>query len=316
MKKELNTLINLDFDQFGRIYAAKNAIEGIRKKNEKFKILDVGGYKGNTPALFPDDSITVVDQYDVKEKNYIQADALNLPFTDDEFDIVVSFDVFEHIAPTKRNTYLSELTRVSNKMTIIAAPFKSELAEKGEMLVNNYYKYLTKKPHPWLNEHIMNSLPEEKIIKAFLKKHNLNYMVIDNNNMVLWNYLQHATLLTGLASNKQSLKSTNAFYNSHINQLEDSNDVSYRKIYIIGEFNKNSNTVKKNTPNPELLMQLTDILFREIGGIILEKNTTIEELKKVNLELNKNLSLIDQSLSWKITKPFRREKRFAKQKNK
>lgn len=315
MNKDLQNLLDLDFDQFGRIYAAKNAIEEIRKKNEKLKILDVGGYKGNTVQLFPKDDVLIIDQYNIKDKNYLKANALNLPFKDDEFDAVVSFDVFEHIKPKDRNTYLLELTRVAKTITIIAAPFKSRHVENAERLSNDYYRFLSNKEHPWLIEHIENTLPETRVIENFLKKRNYNYEIVNNNNVFTWNYLQHAVLLSSLGKDSIKNSEVNKFYNLHLEALEDQKAESYRKIYLISK--KNKLKIKKSSSKEDSLivqMELTDKVFREIAQIILDKNKIIANQNKTINLLKKQTDVLLNSISWKVTKPLRKVRNLAKKK--
>jgi len=52
------------------------------------------------------------DKYGKDNLFFLLADALNLPFKDDSFDIVVSFQVIEHIKPKEVLNYLREIKRV------------------------------------------------------------------------------------------------------------------------------------------------------------------------------------------------------------
>ena len=52
------------------------------------------------------------DKYGKDNPVFIPADGLKLPFKSDSFDIVLSFQVIEHIAPRKVLDYLSEIKRV------------------------------------------------------------------------------------------------------------------------------------------------------------------------------------------------------------
>jgi len=301
-------LINLDFDQFGRIYDAKNVVEQIRGKGQTFKILDVGGYKGNTVELFPKDEVLIVDQYNVEAKNYRKADALNLPFADGEFDIVLSFDVFEHIEDAMRPVYLKELTRVSSIITVIAAPFRSEENEKAEILSNNFYKSITGKNHPWLIEHIENRLPREADVIKFLDKNKLEHKIFNNNDIVNWNYMQHYILLSSIDSTLPGLTDTNRFYNENILGLESGGQDSYRKIFVVGDLKKLTLKPQKKPKSIIAQLELTDKIFLDIAETMSDKNKTIRAQTKLISLLRDENKFIINSVSWKITKPLRAAK--------
>lgn len=305
MNPELKKLTNLDFDQFGRVYAAKNAIESIRKKDQKFKILDIGGYKGNTAKLFPKDEVMVLDQYSVKDKNYIKANALNIPFGRNEYDIVLAFDVFEHILHKDREKFVSELTRVAKLLTIIAAPFRSKLTEEAESITNDYFKRISGKDHPWLIEHIDNKLPTSEAIENYLHKNKLKYQVVNNNNIEMWNYMQHFTLLSVIASMPAALAETNMYYNSHIDALEDSSREPYRKIYIIGDLLNKNFDQQKSERDLSVELELTDKIFIGIADHMIDQNNKIESQTKLIKNLQNEIHILSGSLSWKITKPLR-----------
>ncbi len=79
------------------------------------RILDLGCGALGLRALEPDLDITGVDL--VERPDYpgpfVRADATRrLPFADDEFDLVYSSSVIEHIAPRDRETFAAELRRV------------------------------------------------------------------------------------------------------------------------------------------------------------------------------------------------------------
>jgi len=54
------------------------------------------------------------DKYGKENLDFVEADGLKLPFESGSFDVVVSFQVIEHIAPKNVLNYLSEIKRVLN----------------------------------------------------------------------------------------------------------------------------------------------------------------------------------------------------------
>ena len=79
------------------------------------RILDIGCGGFGLRALLPGFDITGVDVIERPEYHgpFVCADATKeLPFADQEFDIAYASSVIEHIAPTLRPTFASELRRV------------------------------------------------------------------------------------------------------------------------------------------------------------------------------------------------------------
>ena len=61
------------------------------------------------------------DKYGKDNLIFLPADGLRLPFKSDSFDIVLSFQVIEHVAPRDVLNYLSEIKRVLNREGIFLA---------------------------------------------------------------------------------------------------------------------------------------------------------------------------------------------------
>src|SRR3989344_7674596 len=77
---------------------------------ENVKLLDVGGKKGLLRffGLKP----TVIDMEESDEPNFVQGNALDMPFGDKSFDVAVSCDVLEHIETSDRRKFIAEMLRV------------------------------------------------------------------------------------------------------------------------------------------------------------------------------------------------------------
>ncbi len=96
-----------------------------RRRHERFfamcglaegaRVLDVGCGALGLRALEPELDITGVDMAERPDYPgpFVQADAAaGLPFADDEFDLVYSSSVIEHVPPARREAFASEVRRV------------------------------------------------------------------------------------------------------------------------------------------------------------------------------------------------------------
>lgn len=61
----------------------------------------------------------------------INADAQDLPFEDNQFDVLTSFDMLEHLLPETVDTVLSEMARVSRRFCFSISYVKSVIKVKG-----------------------------------------------------------------------------------------------------------------------------------------------------------------------------------------
>ena len=59
----------------------------------------------------------------------IQADATDLPFQENAFDLVLTTDMLEHLPRDMEDKVWEQLFRVSNKWVMVAVPFREELLE-------------------------------------------------------------------------------------------------------------------------------------------------------------------------------------------
>lgn len=113
------------------------------------KILDLGCGNGNYTVIFSKNNNRVIgaDVNDFRHKKYskkfdfVKYDGERLPFKYDSFDLVVSFDVIEHVEDDVN--YLKEIKRVlkKNGMVFLATPNRNRLSNCLLKLVGREVKY-------------------------------------------------------------------------------------------------------------------------------------------------------------------------------
>lgn len=224
----------LPFDQFSRQSQVFEIIESLRTKDQSFTILDVGGYRGVTREMHSKDKVTVLDIFDVKEKGYVQGSGLALPFEDESFDFVVSFDVFEHIENKDRQKFLAESARVAKIAVITAAPVATETNVQAEKYLNDLYKRMHGNDHPWLTEHIEYGIPKVGQAQGIFKDLQLHTMVLPSNDVSLWTAMQGAIFLNSkYGAFPEDIAKLNEFYN-HTAPNDGTEDPlhSYRHIVL------------------------------------------------------------------------------------
>ncbi|MBU1926083.1 MAG: class I SAM-dependent methyltransferase [Candidatus Omnitrophica bacterium] len=129
-------------------YATKyyQAIDLIVKKyslRDSFKILDVGTGTGQTTSLFKTkhNKVIGVDIVDRRGAQYVNnfdfqlENGLELSFADESFDLVVSFDVIEHIKDAQR--FVKEMMRVLKigGKILIGTPSRLRISSRLQMML-------------------------------------------------------------------------------------------------------------------------------------------------------------------------------------
>lgn len=226
---------DLPFDQYSRQMQVLYIINSLRKRDQKFTILDVGGYRGATEYLHKLDEVTVLDVFDVNDKNYIKGDATNMSISNNRYDFVVSFDVFEHISKDKRESFVKEMCRVAKRGVIVAAPVKTNKSKQAERSVNDYFISLHSKDHEWLYEHIKYGIPEAGQAARIMRGELMSIIVLPSNDIDLWVQMQGAIFTVSKHAHLHTqLKDLNRFYNQKIGPFDGSKKLeqSYRHIVV------------------------------------------------------------------------------------
>ena len=211
-------------------------------KKDKLKVLDVGG-AGSMLAEFLDIDLTIIDIIPNEETtaNYVVGSALDMPFEDNEFDVVLSCDVLEHIKKEDREVFIKECARVSKDLLVIAAPFNLTGVRMAEISANNFYRSFTGKNHIWLEEHLKDELPELYQTKKYLKKLNLDYGYFSHTSLNYWQLVTRMGFLLVYEDKHpkfvEAIKSINEFYLDKI-MINDFSLTGYRSFVIASKKSK------------------------------------------------------------------------------
>jgi len=154
-----NNNLFLPFDVFSRHKIVASFI------NEKDgRVLDVGGgVKGLDRFIKNQITVTNLSAGDVI------ADGRNLPFTNDQFDVVTSIDVLEHVPKKDRQRFINELLRVAHKKVILSTPLGSDAHNKAERKLLAYMENKDSSSD-YLREHIKNGLPTIRELNEYFPK--------------------------------------------------------------------------------------------------------------------------------------------------
>ncbi len=126
----------------------------------------------------------------VKLAKTIVLNCEQLPFENEEFDIVISVDTLEHIPKDKRENFLKELKRVSKNTVLLHFvmhdPVKQFLGRDGDIKFNQWYLNNFKKEHRWTAEHLTIEPPSCREIENVFE----NPVITGTQNIDAWfNYI-------------------------------------------------------------------------------------------------------------------------------
>ncbi|TXK76915.1 glycosyltransferase [Paenibacillus sp. N3.4] len=190
------------FDHYQRY---KHAAEVINKwKNssgiKKIRILEVGANEHKNLELFlADDDITYLDiqlpDHLKFDSSYIQGDATEMPFSDNEYDWVIALDVFEHINNDRKQAFLLEMNRVGKHGFLMSAPFNTPGVAVTEKSANTFFHVLYGEDYRWLKEHEELGLPELDETLDFLIKREIPFIHFGHGSLAIWEMMMSTHFL-------------------------------------------------------------------------------------------------------------------------
>lgn len=284
--------MKIPFDQYQRYNNTKKLIELVREGEKRvFKILEVGANEHQMLEKFlPNDDITYLDielpENLLNNPKYVLGDATDMSFKDNEYDIVVALDVYEHIPIEKREQFIKELYRVSKICFIVAAPFYSQEVEVAEKRLNELFKVIYNTEYRWLQEHIENTLPMLETTKKNLEMMRIPYYVYEHGDLKIWEKLTRIHFLSVIDTELGNYRMyIDEYYNQYI-EPHDYNYNSYRKFIIGYKQNINIKTIEfKDSKIPQENLEKLDELEEEFNILFnskllkQEKNDIVTILK-------------------------------------
>jgi SAM-dependent methyltransferase len=99
----------------------------------------------------------------------VEGSAAALPFGDESFDVVLSLEMLEHVPPEGREQVLREMVRVLRPGGRLYVTFPAgREAARFDRRLNRAHLRRHGKPHPWVEEHAANGLPEPEAAAALV----------------------------------------------------------------------------------------------------------------------------------------------------
>lgn len=236
--------------------------------NKKLKVLDVGG-SGSILTQFIDIDLTIIDVLPNKQKspNYVQGNALAMPFADSSFDIVLSCDVLEHIPKNDRTAFLKESARVTKDVMVVAAPFNLPGVRDAEISANAYYKKMTGNDHRWLLEHLLDELPSLRQAELALEKQGMELGYFSHTALSNWQLVTRAGFLLAHNGEKQEfseqIRKINQYYLDNI-MTNDFSKNGYRTFIVASkkhEVDIKAEPEQHDDKNEALFTILTDAVL-------------------------------------------------------
>ncbi len=245
------------------------------------KVLDVGGRGARLNWFMPESAnYTILDlapKAEDEECEYRQGDVQKIPFSDRNFDLVVSTDMLEHVDKPFRAPAIREMLRVSKNHLILGVPCGNGLITKAEEIINRQYREVSGHEHPFLNEHLFYGLPGEEKIEEILNREGVKFFKVKEGNLMSW-YINQ--LYTGVLNGQDMENSRYEFYkffNDNLFELGNLRTPTYRTIFVIakeGELPEQAvieDLNAKHVWNPEKFMDLLEKAFADIRLTIEEK---------------------------------------------
>lgn len=235
----------------------KTILNFIQKNNidSNTKILEIGTSTGFTAielAKLTNASITAIDinensiniakekaaSYNVEQKiNFLIADAMNLPFRDEEFDIIFSGNIISYIPNRKKA--LAEYIRVLKNNGVLFASPMYYLEEPSEILIDKVTDALKMKINVDYEEYWSDFFYNPNLDLYYKEEYKFDYLKDKSIKSYVDNILvTNRKYLDRHINDKDVLKHFSTLYENYIYLFRDNlNKMGYTELY----FRKNNN---------------------------------------------------------------------------
>ncbi len=160
----------LPYDRYIRLNAAARVINDL--KEEVSTVLDIGGFDGALALFIPETHVEIIDPFTTG------GDFMEMDIADGLYDIVTAIDVLEHIEPSKREDFLTKLTKVAKTLILINYP--SIQSYEAQHVV------LAACDNQFIREHVEWKLPESGWVMGYLSAHGFRCEAAEYGNIALW----------------------------------------------------------------------------------------------------------------------------------
>jgi len=182
----VNDVTDMVFDQYQRYRLVADILEQVRVEEQALDILDVGGRTALLRRFLPGDEVHLVDMEASPEPGLVLGDGARLPFKDQSFDAVVTFDTLEHVPPAHRAAFVSECRRVSRNWVVIAGPYDTPGVAQAEEDLKVFLDDKLEIEHRYLNEHNEHGLPSREDTVSELMALGGQVSSIGHGNLERW----------------------------------------------------------------------------------------------------------------------------------
>jgi SAM-dependent methyltransferase len=222
-------LRELPFDQYQRYRVAADLLAQLGAQPSA-RVLEVGGAPGPLEAFLPDFEPVITDVAGKHSGRYVVADGAALPFTDQQFDVVIALDTLEHVSSERRSHFLADVRRVSSDLVVLSAPFAHPDLELAEAAVNEFVQARFGGDFQSLDEHSEHGLPELAATVSTFDADGWSIAVLPSGYLPRWlvgMIVHHELLATGLPD----LGKLHAYYNEVVSS-RDCRAPSYRQVLL------------------------------------------------------------------------------------
>jgi GT2 family glycosyltransferase len=237
--------LELSFDLYERYNVLAQIVRRLFPATERVQILDVGanspylwpGFSSLLKTFLPEAQCTIADvEITAGLQGGVVASGLELPFSDNTFDVVCALDTLEHIPNQYRKPLIDELLRVSRDIVYLTFPYDSVSTQWAEEVVNAYLTDVLHSPIPQLKEHRDFGLPQLSMVNGLMASRNLSVNTFRHGNIDIWLFMMLATHTLRIHS-IEMLRQLNIRFNRDYSQF-DWREPSYRASYLLSKLDR------------------------------------------------------------------------------